>query len=468
MVKQAVKVKRGLDLPIAGNPEQVIYDAQSVKTVALIGSDYHGLRPTMQVKVGDLVKSGQLLFEDKKNSGVRYTAPSAGTVIEINRGYKRVLQSLVIEVQEFQRSESSTLNVDQYQVFECFKSAPIEAYSGEEVKALLIESGLWTALRTRPYSKVPNPETKPHAIFVTAIDTNPLAPNPDVVIADHAECFGMGVAAITKLSELTAAKLYVCRGQQSRWPEVRSDDLKSTHVCAFEGPHPAGLVGTHIHFLDPVSTTKTAWHLNYQDVIAIGYLFKTGQLWQERIVALAGPQVERPRLLRTLLGASLKELIAGEIKKQESRIISGSVLSGRHARGSLVYLGRYHTQVSVLREGRERNLLEYLWPGTQKHSVLNMFLSKLNKHKRFDLSTSTQGSQRAMVPVGAYEKVMPLDILPTQLLRALITGDTEMAQELGCFELDEEDLALCTYACPGKYEYGPILRDVLTLIEKEG
>jgi Na+-transporting NADH:ubiquinone oxidoreductase subunit A len=236
----------------------------------------------------------------------------------------------------------------------------------------------------------------------------------------------------------------------------------------FDGPHPAGLPGTHIHLLDPVGGKKTVWHINYQDVIAIGKLFTTGKLASERVVSLAGPQVTNPRLLRTLMGASLQELTAGQLQSAENRVISGSVLSGQVAYGPFAFLGRYHLQVSVLREGRERNVLEYLWAGNEKHSVMNAFLSKLSPGKLFPFSTTTNGSPRGMVPIGSYERIMPLDILPTQLLRALIVGDTESSQDLGCLELDEEDLALCTYVCPGKYEYGPILRDMLTRIEKEG
>lgn len=211
-----------------------------------------------------------------------------------------------------------------------------------------------------------------------------------------------------------------------------------------------------------------AWNLNYQDVIAIGKLFTTGQLWTERVIALAGPVVEKPRLVRTRLGANLDELAAGQLQPGNNRLISGSVLGGRTAHGAYAYLGRYHLQLSCLKEGDQREFLHYLRPGVEKHSLLNVFVSRLLGGKRFAFTTSTNGSPRAMVPVGNYEAVMPLDILPTQLLRYLIVGDTEMAQKLGALELDEEDLALCSYVCAGKYEYGPILRDNLARIEQEG
>ncbi|MDP5070053.1 MAG: NADH:ubiquinone reductase (Na(+)-transporting) subunit A, partial [Congregibacter sp.] len=236
----------------------------------------------------------------------------------------------------------------------------------------------------------------------------------------------------------------------------------------FAGPHPAGLPGTHVHLLLGASADRAVWTINYQDVIAIGRLFLDGRVWTERVIALGGPQVENPRLLRTRVGVDLEALVAGQLRSGENRIISGSVLGGRKVSGATAYLGRYHLQVSVLREGREREFMHFLRVGTQKHSSLGVFLSNFIGLKPLPMTTSTNGSERAMVPVGAYERVMPLDVLPTQLLRSLIVGDTETAQALGCLELDEEDLALCTYVCPGKYEYGPILRDNLTRIEKEG
>ncbi|MEX2334448.1 MAG: NADH:ubiquinone reductase (Na(+)-transporting) subunit A, partial [Pseudohongiella sp.] len=238
-------------------------------------------------------------------------------------------------------------------------------------------------------------------------------------------------------------------------------------IEAFAGPHPSGLSGTHIHFLDPVSLNKWVWTIGFQDVIATGKLFATGKLWTERCFALAGPQVRQPRLLRTRLGASLTELLDGELNDGENRVVSGSVLSGRKAVAPEDFLGRHHQQVTVLREGRERPLFGYLSPGANRHSNLGIYLSSLFKGKKLDMTTTTNGSERAMVPVGTYETIMPLDILPTQLLRSLIVGDIETAMNLGALELDEDDLGLCTYVCPGKYEYGPILRDNLTRIEKE-
>lgn len=441
-----IRIRRGLDVPITGQPSQTISPAHEARTVALLGADYPGLQPTMKVAEGDRVVQGQILFADKKNPAVAYTAPATGKVMAINRGARRVFQSLVIEVEAGSKDETAFA-----------KHADLKSLSREQIEQQLLESGLWTALRTRPYSCVPVPGTTPSSLFVNAMDTNPLAADPAVVIRERQKDFNDGLTVVAKL----APKLFVCK--------VASAAFETAGLPAheFSGPHPAGLVGTHIHMLDSVSVNKTVWHLNYQDVIAIGVLFREGRLDVSRVVALGGPQVQTPRLLRTRVGVALDDLVRGETAAAENRHISGSILSGRTGAGVEAYLGRYHLQVAVLAEGRERELVHYLRPGFHRHSVLGIYVGKWFR-KLFPMTTSSNGSPRAMVPVGTYEAVMPLDILPTQLLRYILVGDTDMAQALGVLELDEEDLGLCTYVCPGKYEYGPILRDVLTRIQVEG
>jgi Na+-transporting NADH:ubiquinone oxidoreductase subunit A len=264
-----------------------------------------------------------------------------------------------------------------------------------------------------------------------------------------------------------AEQTFVCSAPGADIPEPNANNVANE---VFSGPHPAGLSGTHIHFLKPVSESRQVIALNYQDAMAIGRLFLNGELDNQRVVALTGTQMQKPRIVRTQVGASLEELTNGELKAGLTRIISGSVFSGRTAQNTCSYLGNTVNQVNALVEGKQRDFMGWLSPGlgNTRHSVLNIYASKLFPKKKLNLSTNTNGSARAMVPVGTYEKLMPLDILPTQLLRALIVGDMDTAIKLGCLELDEEDLALCTYACPGKYEYGPILRDNLTNIEKEG
>jgi Na+-transporting NADH:ubiquinone oxidoreductase subunit A len=446
-----IRIKKGLDLPIAGVPADTIEPAKPVKTVALLGTDYVGMKPTMAVREGDSVKRGQLLFTDKKNDAARFTSPAAGRVRAIHRGAKRALVSVVIEV-----------DGDDAESIPGASPGAVGAAPREQIVESLVTSGLWTAFRTRPFSRTPAVGDAPHSIFVTAIDTNPVAGNPLTVIAAQRDSFALGLDVVARLTE---GKVYLCTAPGADVSTGRSGRVA---VETFEGPHPAGLAGTHIHFLDPVSAAKTVWTIGYQDVIAFGRLFETGQLRAERVVALGGPGAARPRLLRTVLGASTDDLTAGELAPGEQRVISGSVLSGRTARGAEAYLGRFHDQVSVLPEDHERRMFGYLTPGGDRHSVFPIYLSYWLRPKKTRFTTSTNGGTRGMVPIGTYERVMPLDILPTQLLRSLLVGDIEMAINLGCLELDEEDLALCTYACPAKYEYGPVLRSLLNVIQKEG
>ena len=445
-----IKVRRGLDLPIAGAPDQVVHQGPTIRQVGLIGADYNGMKPTMAVREGDVVQCGQLLFTDKKNPSARFTSPAAGKIVAINRGERRVFQSLLIDIEG-----EDTLE------FAKFAAADLSRLDRQQVKDNLIESGQWVAFRTRPFSKVPTEDMAPSSIFVTAMDTNPLAADPSVVIAERAEDFVNGLVVLTRLTD---GPVNLCAAPDVSLP---GGDVDGVREINFTGPHPAGLAGTHIHYVDPVSANKMVWSIGYQDVIAIGHLFVSGVIDTQRVVALGGPQVINPRLLKTRLGANVNQLVIGEVANDDNRLISGSVLSGRQAASQFAFLGRYHSQISVIKEGRERQPLHYLRLGFDKHSALPAFASSLTK-RLFNMTTSTNGSERAMVPVGGYEKVTALDILPIQLLRSLIVGDTEMAQNLGCLELDEEDMGLYTYVCVGKHEYGRILRDNLTKIEKEG
>ncbi len=449
--RRSFRIKQGLDLPITGECQQVIEDARPVTQVAVIGTDFHDLRPTMTVEEGDDVRLGQLLFEDKRRPGIRFTAPAGGKVVAINRGAKRRLLSVVIEVADSEEAET----------FDVGGKRP-EDLDADTVRKALVDSGLWTGLRIRPYSKVPLPEQTAHSIFVTAIDTNPLAANPAVVLDGRNDAFATGLAALAKLTD---GEVHLCTepGASIHDGAGRGD----VSVAEFAGPHPAGLPGTHIHLIDPVGQQKTVFFINYQDVLAMGELFLTGKVDPTRVIALGGPQVRNPRLLRTRLGADLTQLLAEEIDGDDNRVISGSVLSGRTAAGELAFLGRWHLQVSVLAEGREREFLGWQSPGVDKFSIKNIFLSKLMPAKRFPFTTSTNGSPRAIVPVGSYEAVMPLDIIPVSLMKSLIMGHAEVALQLGCLELDEEDLSLCTFVCPGKTDYGPLLRSSLAVIEKE-
>ena len=446
-----ISIRRGLDLPISGEPTQQISEGPSIRTVGVVGADYHGMKPSMAVQVGDRVAKGQVLFTDRKNEGVLYTAPAAGVVSAINRGAKRRLLSVVIDIEGDDSVSFTACSADQLGQLD--RAAVVDN---------LVRSGLWTAFRTRPYSKVPAVDAQPNSIFVAAIDAGPHAPDPAVVLAGQEAAFAAGV---TVLSRLTSGKVFVIHRSGAATPRPQGERIVNED---FSGPHPSGLPGTHIHHLDPIGPGKSVWTVGCQDVVAVGKLFTSGELDSQRVYALTGPALTEPRLVRSLLGASIDELIAGQTRVGENRVVSGDVLAGRATDSSTAFVGRYHQQVSVVAEGRDRVPLGWFSLGANRHSVMGIYLSRFFKGRRFAMNTSTNGSERAIVPIGAYEKVMPLDILATPLLKSLVVGDTDMAVKLGALELDEEDLALCTYVCPGKYEFGPILRDNLTRIELEG
>lgn len=444
------KLRKGLDLPVEGRPVDGIEDGPTVRKVAVLGSDYVGLKPRLSVAEGDVVGAGAPIFAHKDTPDVLVTAPVSGRISAINRGYRRSLVSVEIEV-----DSKAAEPVD--------FSGVGSADDADGVAKRLCASGLWTSFRTRPYSKVPDSASRPFAIFVNAMDTEPLAADPVAIIAEASDDFVRGLKAITLLTEGTT---YLCMdGRQ----DVPGADVEGVEAASFEGPHPAGLPGTHIHFLAPPVGDKVVWTINYQDVIAIGRLMETGVLNSERVISLAGPLVREPRVIRTVAGASTLELTRGEYDARVSaRVISGSILSGAApGEEAAAYLGRYHRQISVIEEDIKQNPFGWILPMPHKFAFQPVLGSAFMK-KLFPLTSNLNGGRRAMVPLGTFEELMPQDYLPTQLLRALLVMDTDVAQALGAMELDEEDLSLVGFACPAKYEYGVALRDCLSKIEKEG
>lgn len=442
-------LRKGLDLPVTGAPEQTIQPGPAITSVAVLGPDYLGLKPRMLVQEGDEVRRGTPLFCHKDAEDAMMVAPMTGKVVAINRGARRVLQSVVIAV-----TDAEDAGVD--------FSAAGNADSAEGLTGKLCAAGLWTSFRTRPYSKMPQPGSKPDAIFVTAMESEPLAADAAVIINDAAEAFETGLKAVTLLTEGTT---FLC---QKAGDSIPGAGIEGVEAAAFSGPHPAGLAGTHIHFLHPLRSDSEVWTISYQDVIAIGRLLQTGHLDPSTVVALSGPAACNPRLVRTVTGASTDELTRGEIALDGPvRVISGSILSGREAAGPLAYLGRFARQVALIEEDRKQIPLGWIRPMGSKYAVQPVLGSALTK-KLFGLTSNLNGGRRAMVPTGTFEQLMPQDYLPTQLLRALLVMDTDSAQALGALELDEEDMGLVGFACPAKYEYGLALRDCLTKIEKEG
>jgi len=438
-------IRRGLDLPLHGAPEQRIDRGRPIGSVALVADDYVGVHASPSVREGDRVALGQPLFEDRKNPGVPFTSPGSGIVAAIHRGERRALESIVVR-----------LVGDAEITYRAHASSELARLAADSIREQLIASGQWTAFRTRPYGKVPPPDASPDAIFVNAMDTNPLAASPQVVVNAHRQDFADGMTVVCNMG---GGRVFLCTDVGA---EIPVPDHDRVELAQFAGPHPAGLVGTHIHCLRPVGSERTVWHVSYQDVVAIGRLFTTGRLWTERVVSLAGPLVGRPRLITARLGASTADLTHGELENADCRVISGSALAGRAASGTRGYLGRYHLQVCVLPEDRGSSA-----GGDRTRPAAYSYYRLLpsRSHLR-SFTTSLHGHRRPMLPVDAFERVMPLDVLATPLLRALLVGDTETAEALGCLELEEEDLALCTFVCPGKIEYGALLRS--TLAELDG
>lgn len=443
-------LKKGLDIPIANPPEQKIYPAKSVSSVALLGKDYPWRKGTLLVEVGDHVTLGQPIIRDKTYPTITGVSPGCGVIESIHRGPQRSLETIIIR-----------LDGEEKFSYQQFDESEIEKLSPEKTTEILTACGLWAAIRTRPYNILAQPNTKPHAMFVTAIDTNPLAADPVVIINSAAADFELGMKV---LSKLVSCKIYLCQAYKVSLPVSPS---KNVEIISFSGPHPAGLVGTHIHFIAPVSAQRQVWHIGYQDVIAIGRFFQAGKRDTRRIISLAGPAVKNPRLLETRIGANTNELVQDEIECGDCRVISGSVLSGFRSAGHQAYLGRYHNQVTVLPESSQRDFLQWMTPGRNRYSAMRLFISAIFPQKRYSMNTLQHGSARALIPLGMYERVMPLDILATPLLRSIVIKDIETAQKLGCLELDEEDLALCTFVDPGKFDFGPLLRENLYQIFRE-
>jgi Na+-transporting NADH:ubiquinone oxidoreductase subunit A len=440
------KIRKGLDVPIAGVPAPGAEPGPGVRSVALSGDDSPGLRPSMAVEVGDRVALGQLLYTDRRNPEVRYTSPGSGSVVAIHRGAKRRFESIVIGL-----GGSDEITFEQHR----------GAATREAVRDMLLSSGLWTVLRQRPFGRVPSPEDTPHSIFVAAMDTRPLAPDPLAFLEGRADAFARGVEA---LGRLTDGLVHVC-ARPGAPLSVEASDRVRAH--GFAGPHPAGLPGTHIHFVDPVGADRTVWYVDCQEVVAIGHLLATGRLLTERLVSIAGPALERPGIVTTRVGANVPDLLTGRAVHEPARVIAGSVLDGRTAEGTRAWLGRHHRQVTVVSDARSRPVLGFMRPGADRFSVTRAFASAWLPRRLHAFTTAASGEPGPILPIGSYERVMPLDLLPTPLLKAITIGDTDRARELGALELEEEDLALCAFVDPGKHDFGTLLREVLQQIQRE-
>ena len=438
-----IKTNKGLDLPISGSPSLDLDSSTAVNSVAILGADYVGLKPTMMVDEGDIVQSGQKLFENKKNPGTFVTSHLSGVVTSINRGEKRRFISLVID--EDSSIDPINFNFDDF---------------NNQID-FLVDTGALAYFRTRPYNRMPDPNTLPSAIFINACDTNPLSVDPFelIKINDDQELFNDGLKFIASIDN--NIKVF-CSYQNENFDQ----SVSNVTYKQFKGPHPAGLVGSHIHFLYPVGQNRSVWNISWQEVISIGYLLKNKILRSEKLISFGGPNVHDPKILKLKYGSNLSEVSAGKVL-DNSRIISGSILNGHTAENVMNYLSAFDNQVSVLPDESNDILFNWAMPGSKLHSMLPAFISSWIKPKEFKFNVSMNGGNRAIVPISSYQEIMPLNILTTQLLKCLVTFDIELGEKLGVLELAPEDLALASYVCPSKYDYQSILNSNLEKMYEE-
>ncbi len=418
-------IKAGIDLRLAGAVESDAIHPQHVDSVAVLGRDFPGIRFDLPVEQGRAVRAGEVLLRDRHRPEVVFTSPIAGTLGSINRGARRSLVSLTV----ISDGSDAAISFD-----------VAGAADGAGMRRLMLQAGLWPAVRTRPFGRIADPDGEPKALLVTALDTEPLAPDPTTVIAAHTVAFRRGLQALTMICD---APRHLCVAAHS---DLARECPEGFQVAEFHGPHPAGLPGVHIHTLCPIGFDgREVWHISYQDVIALGVLMETGRPWQTRVVSFAGPAVAAPRLVELPLGAALDELTDGALTDEGARVISGSVLSGHAAWGTQAYLGRYDRQVTALPEASGAE--------PPRRGVIR--------------DTQRGGHPGPLIPTGDLERVAPPGILPVPLLRSLLVGDVDRARDLGALELVEEDMMLLSYVCSSKSDYGALLRRVLDQLHGE-
>lgn len=445
-----VKIKRGLDIKLTGNAGKVLVSLPLPEMFALKPSDFPGLTPKLLAKEGDEIEAGTPLFYDKNNEAIKFCAPVSGEIIEIVRGDKRKILELKILVDKETR----------YAVFP--KSNPGNLNRENIIQALL-DSGVWPFIRRRPFGIIANPNETPKSIFISAFDSNPLAPDNDFIMQGNEEDFQTGLDALAKL---TSGKVHVNINAASTSQSLFTN-VKGVVINKISGPHPAGNVGTQIHHIDPVNKGEAVWYLSPQDVLIIGRLFNKGRFDASRVIALTGSQVNDPKYYKTIVGCSIKQMLTDAgLKEGDNRIISGNVLTGSQIAAD-GFLGFYDTQITVIPEGHEFEFMGWLAPGFHKYSMSRTFFSWLTPNKKFQLDTNLHGEERPFVMTGQYEKVFPMDIYPVQLLKSILVEDIDMMEKLGIYEVVEEDFALCEFVCTSKIKSQEIIRKGLDMIQKE-
>ena len=446
-MSETIKLRKGLNIKLQGGAKPEVETLPLPSKVALKPTDFHGLMPKLKVKADDVVKAGDALFFDKYHPEIQYTAPVGGKVVSVNRGERRKILEIVIE------TDAKAGSVE-------FKKADPKSLSGDEVKEQLLQSGMWPFIKRRPYGVIASPTEKPISIYISTFDTAPLAPDYNFVIKDQLATFQTGIDA---LGRLTDGKIYLGVA-----PETVFGNVKNTVINTFSGPHPAGNVGIQIANTKPINKGDVIWTINAQDVLFIGRLFETGKVDFTKVFALAGSEVENPKYYKTVLGAPVATIVNGKLKKTDykQRIISGNVLTGTQI-SNQCYVGFYDSLVTVIPEGDNYEFLGWAMPRFNRFSFSRAYFSWINKNKSYVADANTNGEERAFVVTGQYEKVVPMDILPVHLLKAIIADDIDKMEQLGIYEIVEEDLALCEFVCTSKIEVQKLVRRGINLMIKE-
>lgn len=449
-MSQVIKLKKGLDILLKGEAKRELTQLPLVHAYALKPEDFPRVTPKLLVRVDDEVKVGTPLFFDKYRPQILFTSPVSGKVSDIVRGEKRKILEVVI-------------TPEAEQVYETFEVPAVEAADREQIKSLLLNAGLWPMIIQRPYGIIANPQDTPKSIFVSGFDSAPLAPDMNFVLENEAENLETGFALLGKLTD---GKVYL--GLKNGTSGVLNQ-VKNAEIRLFEGPHPAGNVGVQIHHIDPINKGDVVWTVDVQHVAMIGRFFRTGRVDMSKIVALTGSETAQPRYFSVITGLPINSIVRQkELRSQTEkvRIISGNVLTGRRVEPE-GYLGFYSNQVTVIPEGDTYEFLGWGMPRLNKFSVSRSYFSWLSPKKHYRLDTNMNGGVRAYVVTGLYDKYLPMDIYPLYLLKAILAGDIDKMENLGIYEVIEEDFALCEFVDPSKTEMQAIIRQGIDLMIKE-
>lgn len=448
-MSKTIKLKKGYDIKLVGEAQQQVVAAVMPKTFAIKPQEFRHTKFKVVVEVGTEVKAGTPLMFDKAHPELQITSPVSGEVVEVRRGDKRVLEAIVI------LADGKTEYVD-------FGAASPNQLSADDIKSKLLTSGAWAFLRQRPYNVLANPNELPKSIFISGFDTAPLAPAVDFAIAGEAAAFQAGIDAIKKM---TGVNIHLNLHSSKSKSEVLTQ-AKNVTINKIEGMHPAGNVGVQIHHLDAIKKGERVWHIHPCDVVIIGRLFLTGKLDMTRVIAATGSEFEKPQYYKTTVGAQLASVIEGNVKAGKVRIITGNVLTGTQA-SAADFLGFYDQQITAIPEGDDLEFLGWLVPSYPRPDISKSFLSGWFKNRSYKANTNMHGEERAFVVTGQYEQVLPMDILPTFLLKSIIYKDIEEMEELGIYEIAEEDMALCEFVCTSKIPVQKIIREGLDLMYQE-